>query len=141
MKKIILIAAMLITSSIAFADVVRFECRADDMDGVHKFTANGYLVVDDFGKVDGVVNVQTQKACEEQSVQVFEQLSAKGFIKHYEPTKASENDYSYDQVFLKIENSYLKKMSIALDLKVSLSSNIISIDNFLYRSNCYTIKE
>jgi hypothetical protein len=120
----------------AFAnDIFRIYCKSSDIPGFHKFEASGVVMVDDYNKVEGVFSIQTQKAESEGSVQVFEEVRVRGSRQHF-LTGEFSND-PYDQFSLVPANNYIKYLNLLVDLKNESSSQVFSVDNFLYRSNCY----
>lgn len=133
MKKIILLITMLVSFA-TNADVIFFECKAPQIDGVHLFEAKGVAVVDDMNRVDGTITLKTIKASEGDSLQIFEQLSLAGYIRHY--NSGGNPKKEFDQLILKVNNNYIKAVNLVLDSELPLVSNVLSIDNFLYRSDC-----
>jgi hypothetical protein len=120
----------------AFAsDIFRINCKSSDIPGFHKFEASGVVMVDDYNKVEGVFSIQTQKAESEGSVQVFEEVRVRGSRQHFLTGEFSTDPY--DQFSLVPANNYIKYLNLLVDLKNESSSQVFSVDNFLYRSNCY----
>lgn len=133
MKSLMILATLLFSLAIK-ADVVFFECKAPKIDGVHLFEAKGVAVVDDMNQIDGTITLKTIKASEDDSVQIFEQLSVSGYLRHY--NSGGNPKKEFDQLILKVNNNYIKGINIVLDSELPLVSNVLSIDNFLYRSDC-----
>lgn len=138
MKKFFIVFAFMSTTSL-FANTIKFECKLKDIDGVHKFDARGVVVVNDNNELTGTISMETKKALENQSIQVFEQMPITGILKNFEP--GSITTKGFNQLALKVENSYIKNIYINLDIGIALASYASTIDNFLYRSNCYNVIE
>ena len=116
-------------------DIFRINCKSSDTPGFHKFEASGVVIVDDYNKVEGVFSIQTQKAEAEGSIQVFEEVRVRGSRQHFLTGEFS--DEPYDQFSLVPANNYIKYLNLLVDLKNENSSQVFSVDNFLFRSNCY----
>ncbi len=136
--KTILAITLLIISNFSFAETVNFQCKAMTIPGVNVFSAKGMVSVDELSKASGVINILVQKIDEEESAQVFEQIKIEGLIKHFNPGDVSVS--GFDQLVLTTDHSYLKSLNLLLDEGSEYSSQVLSIDNFLYRSNCEIIK-
>ncbi len=136
MKKMLL-AVLFVLPSVVLADVVSFQCTSIDFPGIHKFDAHGVVTVDDFNNVEGVATIVTQKAESTQSVQTFEEVRVFGYIRHFKAGEVSKE--AFDQVVLKTNEAYLKSLNLLLDFEEKISSRVLSIDNFSYRSNCKTV--
>lgn len=135
MKK--LLAVLFVLPSIVQASVISFQCVSSDLPGIHKFDAHGVITIDDFNHVEGVATVVTQKAQSTQSVQTFEEVRVYGYIRHFKAGEVSKE--SFDQLVLKTNETYLKSLNLLLDFEEKISSRVLSIDNFSYRSNCKTV--
>jgi hypothetical protein len=57
-----------------------------------------------------------------------------GYLRHY--NSGGNPKKEFDQLILKVNNNYIKGINIVLDSFLPLVSNVLSIDNFLYRSDC-----
>jgi hypothetical protein len=135
--KILLVSILCLLPLSTFASIISFECKGIDSLGVHKFDAKGIVFIDVFNKADGVISIQTQKAQENDSVQIFEEIQISGTrqrFQHYEDIKDS-----YDRLTLFSNVNYIKNLNLLIDTKLSSSSEIYSIDNFVFRSNCYAV--
>jgi len=120
----------------SFANVITFQCKSAEVEGVHKFDALGVVSIDEYNKVEGVISIQTQKAQAEGSLQIFEELKIQGTHQHFESGTVFAN--SFDQLTLFTNDThYIKSLNLLLDFKVNIASQIFSVDNFLFRSNCY----
>lgn len=132
--KNILIAAVMILPMASFATTVSFKCQSVDIPGIHKFEAHGVVSVDDKNAVEGIVSINTEKAQSSQSVQTFEEVRIKGFIRHFEAGKVVKE--AFDQLVVTTSEPYLKSLNLLLGFPDKLGSKVNSIDNFVYRSNC-----
>jgi hypothetical protein len=123
----------------AFSEVILFKCTPRDIEGIHKFTAKGVVVTDELNNIEGLITLKTEKADATESVQVFEQIKVYGYLKHFN----SGDVYSdgFDQLVLKAQDNYIKTINILLDIKTPIVSDVLSIDNFLYRADCQTDAE
>lgn len=139
MLKNLLLTLSLLVSFSAFSETIFFECKSSPIEGVHIFDAKGVAIVDDFSNIDGLITIKTLKAGSVDSIQVFEQMKIAGYLRHYEAGKPAKN--AFDQLILKVTDPYVKAINIVLDSELPLVSNVLSIDNFLYRSNCYRVQE
>jgi hypothetical protein len=119
------------------ASIIKFECKAPEVEGIHKFEAKGILSVDEYNKVDGILSIQVQKAQAEGSIQLYEEIPVTGTFQHFKAGEFANN--SFDQFTLFTREAYIKNLNLLVDLKVEIASQVLSIDNFLYRSNCYTV--
>lgn len=137
--KLILALTLLTFSTISFSNTIFFQCKSTAVPGVNPFTAKGAITTDANSTADGVMDIQVQKLNEVESLQVFEQVKITGTIKHFNPGEVTKN--SFDQLILKTDNPYLKSMNLLIDEKTFLSSEVLSLDNFLYRSNCESVSE
>jgi len=120
-----------------YSETISFQCKSVDLSGVHKFDAQGIVTTDDSNLIEGVISVATQKADAIESLQTFEDVKIKGFIRHFKAGEISTN--AFDQLVLSTDAPYLKMLNLLLDFEDKISSRVISIDNFSYRSNCKTI--
>lgn len=136
MKKALLVLAVAMPMSV-FANAISFRCKSADVLNVHKFDASGIVSVDDHNKVEGVINVVTEKAGATQSVQSFEEVRVVGYIRHFRAGEVTKEPF--DQLVLKTNEPYLKTMNLLLDFEEKIASRISTIDNFSYRSNCKTV--
>ncbi|MBC7538839.1 MAG: hypothetical protein H7281_08460 [Bacteriovorax sp.] len=133
MKK--LLAFILIALPLgSFASIVTFNCKSTEVLGVHKFDAKGIIVIDEENIVEGVMSLQVQKAQANGSIQIFEEIKVEGTRQHFEAGKITIN--AFDQLTLKSSDTYIKTFNLLLDFKVENASQVFSVDNFLYRSNC-----
>ena len=139
MMKKMSILLLVLNSSLLFSETIRFECKLKDVPGVHKFEAKGLVVVNDHNELNGIISIETKKSQEEQSIQIFDQLNVSGVYKYYGPGSVTVDGFS--QLALKIENTYIKNIFINLDVSIPMASYANSVDYFLYRSDCKTIKE
>lgn len=119
------------------ASIITFECKSSEVTGVHKFDARGILFVDDYNKAEGIVSIQTQKAQAEGSVQIFEEINVRGTLQHFDAGEITNNPF--DQLTLFTKNTYIKNLNLLIDFKVEIASQIFSVDNFVFRSNCYAV--
>lgn len=134
-----LFALLLISLPMAInASIITFECKSSETAGVHKFDAKGIVSIDEYNKVEGVVSIQTQKAQAEGSIQIFEEIKVTGTLQHFEAGEIAMNDF--DQLSLFTNETYVKHLNLMVDLKVASSSQIHSVDNFVYRSNCVSVE-
>lgn len=138
MKK--LIASMILTLPLTInASVVAFQCKSTELPGVHKFDAKGLVTIDENNNVEGLISLQTEKAQAPASVQVFEEIKVKGTRVHFEAGKISVNEF--DQLILSTNETYIKSVNLLLDFKgLAEASKVLSIDNFMYRSNCSVVE-
>lgn len=118
----------------AFSNAISFRCKSVNVPNVHKFDASGIVTVDDFNKVEGLVNVITEKAGALQSVQSFEEVRVEGYIRHFNAGEVTKEPF--DQLVLKTNEPYLKTMNLLLGFEEKIASRVSTIDNFSYRSNC-----
>ncbi len=120
----------------SFATVITFQCKSAEVEGIHKFDAKGVVSVDEYNNVEGVISLQTQKAQAEGSIQIFEELKIQGTHQHFDAGTVSEN--SFDQLILFTnDTNYIKSLNLLLDFQANIASQIFSLDNFLFRSNCF----
>lgn len=136
MKKVLALALFSLPFVLQ-ASIITFECKSSEVAGVHKFDARGIVSIDEYNVVDGVISLQIQKAQAEGSAQVFEEIKVNGTRQHFEPGHMSSN--AFDQLTLTTKESYIKTLNLMVDLKVEIASQVFSVDNFLYRSNCFAI--
>jgi hypothetical protein len=132
--KIFLIASVIALPMAGFANTINFKCQSIDVQGIHKFDAQGIVHVDDVNNVEGVISINTQKAQSTQSVQTFEEVRVKGFIHHFEAIDVATNDF--DHMVLTTSEAYLKSVNLLFGYPDKLASKVFSIDNFSFRSNC-----
>ena len=125
---------MLVLSSGSFASTLLFNCKSLEAAGVHKFEARGVVNIDQDNNVDGVISLKVQKAQVEDSVQVFNDIKIKGTYIHVDAGKISEKPF--DQLTLMAINPYIKNLNILLNFDISNISQVATVDNFIYRSNC-----
>ncbi|NOT80574.1 MAG: hypothetical protein HOP07_16425 [Bacteriovoracaceae bacterium] len=134
-----LLSLFLIVFSVgSFANTISFQCKSVDNPGFHKFDAHGVISIDDLNNVEGIAIVSTQKADAIESLQTFEDVKVKGYIRHFRAGEVTRE--AFDQVVLSTNTPYLKTLNLLIDFEDKSSSRIISIDNFSYRSNCKTIQ-
>lgn len=138
MKNSLILLSLFISSQL-MADIIKIECSSEIVEGVHQFQARGLVVVDDFSNIDGSISLKTKKSNEDQSILIFEQVKVSGVLRHFEPGKISKE--AFDQLILKFEDGYLKNMNASLNVKAPLISNVTSVDNFVYRSNCISLDD
>jgi len=130
-----------ITDSVLFSFFrdYSFQCKSKPVPGVNGFTAKGLVVVENLKHAEGVVDIQVQKLNEEDSVQIFEQVKITGIVRHFNPGEVTNT--SFDQLILTTDHAYIKSLNLLLDERTALSSQVLSVDNFLYRSNCESVEE
>lgn len=137
MKK--LLAVLILSLPLgSFASIITFQCKSSEIDGVHKFDAKGVVAVDEYNKVEGVVSLQVQKAQAPDSVQVFEEMKVTGTLQHFEAGDLVPHEF--DQLTLFTKQSYVKSLNLLLGFRVESASQLFSVDNFLFRSNCYPVE-
>lgn len=133
MKKlfaVVLIALPLVS----FANTLTFNCKSSELEGIHKFDAKGIVFIDASNKVSGSMSIEVQKAQEPESAQIFEEISVSGTRVHFEAGSVTSS--AFDELNLTSNNPYIKMLSILLNINVEISSQIFTVDKFLYRSNC-----
>lgn len=136
MKK--LLAVLILSLPLgSFASIITFQCKSAEIEGVHKFDAKGVVAIDEYNKVDGVISIQVQKAQAPDSVQVFEEMKVNGTFQHFDAGDLVPT--SFEQLTLFTKETYVKSMNLLLGFKVESASQVFTIDNFLYRSNCYLV--
>lgn len=136
MKK--LLAVLILSLPLgSFASIITFQCKSSEIDGVHKFDAKGVVAVDEYNKVEGVISLQAQKAQAPDSVQVFEEIKVTGTLQHFEAGDLVPHEF--DQLTLFTKQTYVKSLNLLLGFRVESASQLFSVDNFLYRSNCYPV--
>lgn len=136
MKK--LLAVLILSLPLgSFASIITFQCKSSEIEGVHKFDAKGVVFIDEYNKAEGVISLQVQKAQVPDSAQVFEEMRISGTYQHFNPGDLAPS--SFDQLTLFTKETYVKSMSLLLDFKPESASQVFTIDNFLYRSNCYSV--
>ena len=133
MKKFLIAAAMILPMA-SFATTISFKCVSVDIAGIHKFDAHGVVSVDDLNVAEGVIAIMTEKAQSAQSVQIFEEVRIKGFIRHFEAGQVVKD--AFDQLVVTTNEPYLKSLNLLLGFPDKLASKVNSIDNFVFRSNC-----
>lgn len=136
MKKLLVLILISLPMAI-HASIVTFECKSTETTGVHKFDAKGILAIDEYNKAEGVISIQTQKAQAEGSVQIFEEIKISGTRQRF--VAGDITTEPFDQYTLFSKDNYIKNLNLLVDFKAEIASQIFSIDNFLYRSNCYTV--
>jgi hypothetical protein len=132
--KNLIVAIVLFIPITAFSELIHFQCISSDVAGIHKFEANGVIVVDDFSQVEGIASIITEKADSAQSRQSFDDVNISGYIRHFSAGEVTKEEF--DQVVLKADAPYLKSLNLLLGLKENISSRALSVDNFVFRSNC-----
>lgn len=137
--KLLLTLTLLTISTIAFSETIYFQCKAKPVPGINEFIAKGVVTMDELQRAEGVIDIQVQKINEEESAQIFEQIKVTGLVRYFSPGEVTKN--GFEQLILTTEHSYLKSLNLLIDENTALSSQVLSIDNFLYRSNCESIKE
>ncbi len=120
------------------ASILTFECKSPEIAGVHKFDAKGIVTVDEYNKAEGVISIQTQKAQAEGSIQIFEEIKITGVRQHFGAGEMTSNPF--DQFTFFTTESYIKSLNLLVDFKVEIASQILSVDNFVYKSNCYAVE-
>ncbi|MDO9183188.1 MAG: hypothetical protein Q7U04_12305, partial [Bacteriovorax sp.] len=118
----------------SFASIITFHCKSAEISGIHKFDAFGIVAVDEQNAVEGIISLQVEKAQAPGSVQIFEEIKVQGSHQHFEAGQFSKN--AFDQLNLTSKNNYIKSLNLLLDFNVEIASQVFSVDNFLYRSNC-----
>lgn len=136
MKKLLVLILISLPMAIQ-ASIVTFECKSNETTGVHKFDAKGILAIDEYNKAEGVISIQTQKAQAEGSVQIFEEIKISGTRQRFVAGDVTSDPF--DQYTLFSKDNYIKNLNLLVDFKADIASQIFSIDNFLYRSNCFTV--
>ncbi len=136
--KYILITLISMVPFLANASFVTIQCKSAEIDGIHKFDAKGMFTVDEYNKVEGFISLQTQKAQAEGSIQIFEEVPVQGTWQHFEAGDISVN--SVDQVILFTKDSYIKSLNLLVDFKEEVASQVFSVDNFIYKSNCFQVQ-
>ncbi len=141
MKNLILpfFSLLLVFPLSSFGETLSFQCKSVDAQGLHKFDAQGVISVDDSNIVEGIVSVSTQKADAIESLQTFEDVKVNGFLRHFKAGDVSKE--AFDQLVLTSDVPYLKMLNLLLDFEDKISSRVLSIDNFSFRSNCKTIQK
>lgn len=137
MKKM-LMAAVIVLPMTGFANTINFKCQSVDVHGIHKFDAQGIVHVDDVNNVEGVISINIEKAQSAQSIQTFEEVRVKGFIRHVDSGEVAPTEF--DQMVLTTSEPYLKSVNLLLGYPERLASKVFSIDNFSFRSNCKIIE-
>lgn len=130
-----LFSLMLLLPLTSFAEIISFKCVSEELPGIHKFDAHGVVSVDDNKKVEGLVSLAVEKAQAEQSGQTFDEVRVTGILRSFVSGENAPSDYI--QLALTTESGYIKSLNLLLDYKGKSSSNVLSIDNFSYRSNCF----
>lgn len=133
MKKLLLVLTLIISST-AFAETISFQCTSVNNPGVHKFDAHGVVTIDDINNVEGVATIVTEKAGAAHSTQTFDDTHVTGYIRHFKAGEVTTN--AFDQLVLKTDATYLRRLNLLLDIDEKIASRVLSIDNFSYRSNC-----
>lgn len=118
--------------------LIAFGCKSNDTVGVHRFDAKGIVSIDDYNKVEGVLSIQSQKAQADDSVQIFEEVKVSGTRQHFEGGKLSTKQF--DQLILFPKDTYIKLLNLLVDFEVTNSSQLFSVDNFVYRADCYQVQ-
>lgn len=137
MKKLFVLVLVSLPLTIN-ASIITFECKSSERTGVHKFDAKGIVSIDDYQKVEGVISIQTQKAQAPDSVQVFEEIKISGTRQRFEAGEITTNPF--DQLTLFTKQNYIKHLNLLVDFKAESASQIHSVDNFVFRSNCYAVE-
>jgi hypothetical protein len=127
---------MLLLPLTGLTKVISFKCVSEDLPGIHKFDAHGVVAVDDNNKVEGLVSLAVEKAQAEHSGQTFDEVRITGNVRSFSTNENPDADYI--QLALATESGYIKSLNLLLNFKEQSSSNVLSIDNFSYRSNCFT---
>lgn len=136
--KSLLSVLLIVFSAGSLANTISFQCKSVDNPGFHKFDAHGVISIDDLNNVEGIAIISTQKADAIESLQTFEDVKVKGYIRHFRAGEVTRE--AFDQVVLSTNTPYLKTLNLLIDFEDKSASRIISIDNFSYRSNCKTIQ-
>ncbi len=125
-------------ASLDFNDTVySVNCQLPENEFVHRFQAIGFVSVDPENQVKGVFSFQMIKGDEIRSVVQLNDLNVEGTFEKYEATDSQPDGFKI--LSLVVDHPYIK--SVTLIFKNSdLASQIISIDNFSYRSNCKLVK-
>jgi hypothetical protein len=129
-----LFSLLLLLPLSSFAEVISFKCVSQDLPGIHKFDAHGLVSVDDNKKVDGLVSLAVEKAQAEHSGQTFDEVRITGNLRSFTIGENAQVDYI--QLALSTESGYIKSLNLLLNYNEESSSNVLSIDNFSFRSNC-----
>lgn len=113
-------------------DFFSFSCLMPEDQAVHRFLAMGYVGVSKDGDVLGSISIQMIKGNEIRSVIQFSDVSASGLLETFEET---ENSKAFQVLTLSTSIPYIRSINIIFK-DSPLASNILSIDNFNYRSDC-----
>jgi hypothetical protein len=135
--KIFLIITLLTFQTLAYSEVINFACKSTPVPGVNEFSAKGFVLIEDSKHAEGVINIEVQKINETDSAQIFEQIKISGLVRHFKAGEVTKN--AFDQLILTTDHAYLKSLNLLIDENSALSSEVLSTDNFLYRSNCETL--
>lgn len=133
MKKLLAFVLIILPLG-SFASIITFKCKSTEVPGVHKFDASGVIAIDEQNSVEGVVSLQVEKAQAPGSIQIFEEIKVEGFRTHFEAGNMTSKPF--DELTLKSADSYIKTFNLLLDFKGQNASQVFTVDNFLYRSNC-----
>jgi hypothetical protein len=137
--KLVLSLMLLGFSTLAFSNTIFFQCKTNPVPGVNEFWAKGVVTINTISQTEGLMDIVVQKINEVESAQVYEQVKITGVLKHFNPGEVTKN--AFDQLILTTDHPYLKSMNLLIDENTALSSQVLSIDNFLYRSNCESMPE
>ena len=137
--KLFLTLTLLSFSTLCFSETLFFQCKAHSIPGVNVFVAKGVVTINALSQADGVLDIEVQKINEDESAQIFEQIKITGLVKHFAPGEVTKN--SFEQLILTSNHPYIKSLNLLIDEHSALSSQVLSIDNFLYRSNCESVAE
>ena len=136
--KFLLVISFFTSIPLASAETFNFKCKSTPTPSINEFNAEGIISIDPSSHVSGVNNVTSEKVDEVESSQVFEEIKVTGIKKHF---RAGEvNNMAFDELVLSSDNAYLKTFNLIFDEEGALSSDILSVDNFLYRSICLRLK-
>jgi hypothetical protein len=117
--------------------VYSISCQLPENEFVHRFQSIGYISVDKDGVVKGVFSFQMIKGDEIRSVIQLNDLNAEGTLESYGPTDSQPEGFKI--LTLLVDHPYLKSVNLIFK-NSDLASQVTSIDNFSYRSNCKLIQ-
>ena len=133
MKNLIMTAFLVLPMTV-FGAEVKFSCKSVDFPGVHSFDASGIVIVDDNNNVEGLMNMNTQKAGAIHSQKTFDGVRVVGTIKRFAAGEFTKE--AFDQLILTTDEVYLKHLNLLLNFETKIASRVTSIDNFSYRADC-----
>ncbi len=117
--------------------VYSINCQLPEDEFVHRFQSIGYISVDKDGVVKGVFSFQMIKGDEIRSVIQLNDLNAEGTLESYGPTDSQPEGFKI--LNLIVDHPYVRSVNLIFK-NSDLASQVTSIDNFSYRSNCKLIQ-